>query len=463
MRENVLGLTVVIADGRVIRTGGRARKSSAGYDLTRLFVGSEGTLGVITEVHAAAVRRARGDVRGRLPVPDLEGAVDTVIATIQLGIPVARIEMLDEVQMDARQPLLEDSSYAGSADAVLRVPRHRSAAWPSRRETVERDRRASTAAVDFQWATQPEERARCGRRATTPTTPRWRCAPGRAGYATDVCVPISRLAECIARDAGGHRAIGTRRADRRPRRRRQFPPRHPGRPDDAGGSEHARKRSPSASVVRALAHGRHVHRRARHRLGKLEFCVAEHGEALALMQHDQARARSAQPDEPRQDHRGQRARSRKRVMNLRERRKRRDSTLGAGRPAVSNGERSYDCTRSAATGPGGGGRHRPREAAELFRLQLELRYCEKRAYDLFLQNLIKGTSHLALGQEAIAAGFGVAMRPDDYTFCTYRGHAHTLARGVVDDGHAGRAHGPRVRPHARQGRLDAPDRRRAQA
>ena len=67
---------------------------------------------------------------------------------------------------------------------------------------------------------------------------------------------------------------------------------------------------------------------------------------------------------------------------------------------------------------------------ELYRLQLELRLCEKRAYDLFLQNLIKGTSHLSLGQEAIAAAFGVAMRPDDWTFCTYRGHAHTLARGA---------------------------------
>ena len=71
---------------------------------------------------------------------------------------------------------------------------------------------------------------------------------------------------------------------------------------------------------------------------------------------------------------------------------------------------------------------------ELYKSQLELRYCEKRAYDLFLQNLIKGTSHLALGQEAIAAGFAVAMRKDDYTFCTYRGHAHTLVREI------GRAH-----------------------
>ena len=71
---------------------------------------------------------------------------------------------------------------------------------------------------------------------------------------------------------------------------------------------------------------------------------------------------------------------------------------------------------------------------ELYKLQLDLRYCEKRAYDLFLQNLIKGTSHLSLGQEAIAAGFGVAMRADDWTFCTYRGHAHTLARGVSMEG-----------------------------
>jgi pyruvate dehydrogenase E1 component alpha subunit len=67
---------------------------------------------------------------------------------------------------------------------------------------------------------------------------------------------------------------------------------------------------------------------------------------------------------------------------------------------------------------------------DLYRMQVELRYCEKRAYDLFLQNLVKGTSHLSLGQEAIAAAFGVAMRPDDWTFCTYRGHAHTLARGA---------------------------------
>ncbi len=80
---------------------------------------------------------------------------------------------------------------------------------------------------------------------------------------------------------------------------------------------------------------------------------------------------------------------------------------------------------------------------ELYRLQLELRYCEKRAYDLFLQNLIKGTTHLSLGQEAIAAAFGVAMRPDDWTFCTYRGHAHTLARGASMEGVLGELMGRR--------------------
>jgi acetoin:2,6-dichlorophenolindophenol oxidoreductase subunit alpha len=86
--------------------------------------------------------------------------------------------------------------------------------------------------------------------------------------------------------------------------------------------------------------------------------------------------------------------------------------------------------KAKARKPAGGDGIGRETRLELYRLQVELRYCEKRAYDLFLQNLVKGTSHLSLGQEAIAAAFGVAMRPDDWTFCTYRGHAHTLARGA---------------------------------
>ena len=123
MRDNVLGLRAVLADGEVITTGGRARKSSAGYDLTRLLIGSEGTLGVITEIRLRLHGIPEAISSAVCPFPTIEDAVNTVIVTIQSGVPVARIELLDELTMGACIRLLQARGLPGGADAVLRVSR----------------------------------------------------------------------------------------------------------------------------------------------------------------------------------------------------------------------------------------------------------------------------------------------------------------------------------------------------
>jgi D-lactate dehydrogenase (cytochrome) len=195
MRETVLGLTVVLADGRVIRTGGRARKSSAGYDLTRLFVGSEGTLGVITEVTLRLHGLPDGISAAVCSFATMEGAVGTVITTIQLGIPVARIELLDEAQLDAvnryskldypLQPTLffefhgtSDRSVAEHAQLVQEIA-------------------AEQGGTDFRWATTTEDRAKLWRARHDAFWAALAMRPGSKAWTTDVCVPISRLAECI--------------------------------------------------------------------------------------------------------------------------------------------------------------------------------------------------------------------------------------------------------------------------
>jgi D-lactate dehydrogenase (cytochrome) len=195
MRENVLGLTVVLADGRVIAVGGRARKSASGYDLTRLFVGSEGTLGVITEVTVRLHGRPEALSVASCSFATLEGAVDTVIATIQLGIPVARMELLDDVQVDSV------NRYAGFSYPVAPMLffEFHGASTRSVEEQAEAVRAIANenGGSEFQWATSDEERGRIWKARHEVYFANLALRPGARGISTDVSVPISALAECI--------------------------------------------------------------------------------------------------------------------------------------------------------------------------------------------------------------------------------------------------------------------------
>lgn len=195
MRENVLALEVVLADGRVIRTGSRARKSAAGYDLTHLFVGSEGTLGVITEITLRLFGVPEAVSSAVCNFRSLDAAVQTVIQTIQFGVPVARMELLDEVQLDAINRYSK-TDYPVAPTLFLEF--HGSeASVKEQAETV-----AAIAdefgGADFRWTTNTEERNRLWRARHDAAYACKALRPGGQIWATDVCVPISRLAECIA-------------------------------------------------------------------------------------------------------------------------------------------------------------------------------------------------------------------------------------------------------------------------
>jgi D-lactate dehydrogenase (cytochrome) len=195
MRDTVLGLTVVLADGRVIRTGGRARKSSAGYDLTALFVGSEGTLGIISEVCVRLYGLPEAVSAATCPFESMDGAVDTVITTIQLGIPVARIELLDEVQIEAvnRYSRLD---YPLKPTLFFEFHGTSEAAVSEHARTVE-ELAHERGGLSFNWATTPELRAQLWQARHNAFYAAMALRPGGRAWTTDVCVPVSKLAACI--------------------------------------------------------------------------------------------------------------------------------------------------------------------------------------------------------------------------------------------------------------------------
>jgi D-lactate dehydrogenase (cytochrome) len=290
MREAVLGLKVVLADGRIIHTGSRARKSSAGYDLTRLFVGSEGTLGVITEVTVRLFGLPEAISAAVCPFDTMEGAVQTVITTIQLGIPVARIELLDEAQLDAvnrysklnceLKPTVFFEFHGTSQQAV------------SESATAVQEIAGEHGGRDFQWATTPEERSKLWAARHNAFYAAVALRPGCKPWTTDVCVPISRLAECVletradVQQAGvlaplvGHVGDGN------------FHLIFPMDPHDPAELQKA-KQVNARLVARALAMGGTCSGEHGVGIGKMPYLEAEHGASLEVMK---AIKRALDPD-----------------------------------------------------------------------------------------------------------------------------------------------------------------------
>jgi D-lactate dehydrogenase (cytochrome) len=281
MRENVLGLTVVTADGRVIRTGGRARKSSAGYDLTRLFVGAEGTLGIITEVQLRLYGVPEAMSAAVCSFETLAGAVDTVIQTIQMGIPVARIELLDEVQVKACNAY----SKLGLPELpLLMFEFHGTAASTREQAETVGELAAGNGGSGFKWATQEEERRALWQARHDAYYACLALKPGAHAFATDVCVPISRLAECLLETKADIEATGAiapivgHVGDGNFHLVYLLDPNDPEERRKADGLN-------DRMVSRALALGGTCTGEHGIGIGKREFLIAEHGEAVALMRH----------------------------------------------------------------------------------------------------------------------------------------------------------------------------------
>jgi D-lactate dehydrogenase (cytochrome) len=195
MKDNVLSLEVVLANGQVIRTASRARKSSAGYDLTRLFVGAEGTLGVITEVTLKLHPWPEAISAAVCAFPDLKAAVDTAIGVIQSGVPVARVELLDEVMIRGVNAY---AKFTYREAPTLFFEFHGSPASVAEQAEATQSIAADLGGVGFEWATTPEQRSRLWQARDNTLYAGMALRPGTRAMITDVCVPISRLAECLA-------------------------------------------------------------------------------------------------------------------------------------------------------------------------------------------------------------------------------------------------------------------------
>lgn len=284
MRENVLGLTVVLADGRIIRTARRARKSSAGYDLTRLFVGAEGTLGLITEVTVRLYRRPDAISAAICPFDSIDAAVRAVIETIQSGIPIARVELLDEVSIDAVNRY-SNMSYAVTPTLFFEF-QGTATGVAEQAATVESIAQRH-GGLGFQWATDEADRKRLWHARHQAYYAMLALRPGARSMTTDVCVPVSRLAECIVEtrlelDACslpspllGHVGDGNFHilflVD-------------PDKPEELAEAERLNRRI----VERALAMDGTCTGEHGVGLGKLDFLPIEHGEAFHVMQQIKA-------------------------------------------------------------------------------------------------------------------------------------------------------------------------------
>ena len=205
MKDNVLSLQVVLANGEVINTATRAKKTSAGYDLTRLMVGAEGTLGIITQLTLKLSGIPEAIAGGTCTFPSVEACCNTAIMTIQSGIPIARIELLDALQVRA----INNYSKLGLPEQpMLFLEFHGTEAYVAEQSKRFGEIAAEFGGGPFAWTTRPEERTRMWEARHNAAMANYSLRPGATIVATDVCVPISRLAECVTETQADIEATG---------------------------------------------------------------------------------------------------------------------------------------------------------------------------------------------------------------------------------------------------------------